>query len=88
MFEFIYKMLIRSYSNCTLVSFRGSLPPNYKKDIKFLSLPNGPCLARPSLVSINSNKTSFVHLLLLLISVVKVVTLLIINMLQFVLQIK
>ena len=33
MFGFIKKMFIRLLSVCTLASFSGSLPPNYKEPI-------------------------------------------------------
>ena len=52
------------------------------------TLNNHPPQARATLTNINSDKTRFIHLLLVLISVMEVVTLLMIHKLEYVFQIK
>ena len=80
-------MFIGVLSVCTLVSFSRSLPSNYEKPIKCVSVTNIPCQARPALdenLIKHSNKTLFMHLLLVLISLAEVVTLLMTNMREYV----
>ena len=55
-------MFIGVLSVCTLVSFSRSLPSNYEKPIKCVSVTNIPCQARPALdenLIKHSNKTLF-----------------------------
>ena len=52
-------MFIGLLSVCKLVRFSGSLPYNYKSPIKYISLNNHQCQARPALVNINSDETLF-----------------------------
>ena len=59
MFGFIKKLFIGLLSVCTLVRFSRSLPPNYKRPIKCVSLNNHPRQARKTLVNINSEGTLF-----------------------------
>ena len=51
-----------------------------------LSLKNESCKARPTIVNIKSDKSLFIFLLLVLISVVEVVTLLMMYMMEFAFQ--
>ena len=44
---------------CTFARFSRSLPHNYKKPIKCVSLKNHPCQTRKTLVNINSEGTLF-----------------------------
>ena len=81
-------MFIRLLSVYTIESFGESLVSNSKRFVKCVSLNNHPCQARAILNSINSNETPFFNLLLVLISLVEVVTLLMIHILIFVLQIR
>ena len=81
MFGFIKNMFIGLLNVFAIGSFGVSLASNYKEPMKCVSLNNQPCKARPTIVSISSDKTLFIHLL---ISVVEVVTLLTIRMLEFV----
>ena len=73
---------------CTAGSFDGSLASNSKGHIKIASLNNQPCQAGTTLFDINSNELFFIHLLSVLLSVGEVVILLMINMLEYVFQIK
>ena len=86
MFGFIEKFLIGLLSACTEVPFGRSVPP--KEPIKCLTSSDRPCQARPTLVNMNSNETLFIHLLLVMISVMEVLTLLMICMMNYVFQIK
>ena len=79
MFGFMKKIFIG------LLTVGGSWASN---SIKYVFLDNQPCLARPTLVDINSNESVYYPLLPVLISVVEVVILLMINMLEYVFQIK
>ena len=72
MFRFIthptpQKMFIELLNVCTVGRFGVSLASNSRKPIKYLSLDNQTCQARPALVNINSVKLFFIHLLLVLI---------------------
>ena len=65
--------------------FCKSLAFNSKESIKCVSLKNELSQTRPTLININSAmKFLFIHLLLVLVSIVKVVTLLIIHVVKFV----
>ena len=79
MFGFMKKIFIG------LLTVGGSWACN---SIKYVFLDNQPCQARPTLVDINSNESVYYPLLPVLISVVEVVILLMINMLEYVFQIK
>ena len=46
-------MFIGLLSACTLVIFSRSLHSNCKEPIKFVTLNNQPCKARPAIVTIN-----------------------------------
>ena len=83
-------MFIESLSVCKLVCFSGSLTSNSQEPVKSVYLRNWPCQARPTLVHINSYKTFFFNLFFLSvsISVTEVLTLLMIDMLEYVFQIK
>ena len=81
-------MLIGLLGACTAGSFDGSLASNSKGHIKIASLNNQPCQAGTTLFDINSNELFFIHLLSVLLSVGEVVILLMINMLEYVFQIK
>ena len=56
---FISKMFIGLLSICAIGSFGSSLASNYRKPIKYVSINNWPCQARPTLVNINSDETLF-----------------------------
>ena len=88
MFGFIKKMFIGLLSTCTTVRLAESLAPNSEVYIKCVSLNNQPCQGRATLVNINSDRTLFIHLLSLLISVVEVLVLLMIVMFHYVFQIR
>ena len=81
-------MFIELLSACIIGSYGGSLSCNSKRSIKCISLNNGPCQARSTLVDINSYETLFSRLLSDLMSVIKVAALLMIHILQFELEIK
>ena len=66
--------------------FGESLDNNSKRPIKCLPLNNHPCQTTTELVDRNSDET-LIHLLLVLANVVKVVTFLMIHMLEFLFQI-
>ena len=81
-------MFIGLLSICIIGSFGELLGSNSKGPIRCVSLNNHACQARPTFVNINSDETLFIHLLLVLKTVVEVVILLMIHMLQYVFQIK
>ena len=66
MLGFIKKIFIGLLSVCAIGTSSGSFTANMKGFMKFVSLNNQPCKARPEPVNINSNKTLFIHLLLVL----------------------
>ena len=68
--------------------FSKSLVSNSKGPIKCLTLSNQPCQIDQHLLISTLMKLFFIHLLVVLISAVKVATLLMILMLEFVFQIK
>ena len=88
MFTFCKKMFIGLLSVCRAGVFDRSLASNSKRRIKFVSLDNQPCHASSTLTDTNSNETLFTDLMTLSLSVVKVVTLLMICMIEHVLPIK
>ena len=51
------KMFIGLLSACTIGSFGEILASYSKESIKWVSLNNRPCQARPTLIDINSNET-------------------------------
>ena len=69
MFCIIKTIFTGLLSICVIGSFKESLVSN----LKCISLKNQPCKARLTIVNINSDKTIFMHLLLVLISLVEVV---------------
>ena len=79
MFGFMKKIFIG------LLTVGGSWAWN---SIKYVFLDNQPCQARPALADINSIESVYYPLLPVLISVVEIVILLMINMLEYVFQIK
>ena len=52
-------MFIELLSACTIESFGGSWPSNYKGPIKWVFLNNRLCQARPTLANINSNQSLY-----------------------------
>ena len=52
-------MFIGLLKACTIRSFSESLVPNLKRPIKYVSLNNQKCKARPPLVNINYDETIF-----------------------------
>ena len=82
MFRFIKKRFIRLLRVYAIGSFGASLVYNYEQPIKYVSLNNQPCQARPTIVNKTSHETLFIHLLSVLISVMEVVTLLMIHTLN------
>ena len=81
-------MFIKLLSACIIGSYGRSLASNSKRSIKCISLNNGQCQARSTLVDIKPYEPLFSHLLSDLMSVIKVVTLLMIHILEFELEIK
>ena len=81
-------MFIGLLSISTLVSFSRSLHSNYKESIRYVTLNDHPCKARPTLVDINSNKTLFHSFTTSVNKCGEFSTLLMIHMLDFVFQIK
>ena len=59
MLGFIKKIFIGLLSVCAIETSSGSFTTNVKGFMKFVSLNNQPCKARPEPVNINSNKTLF-----------------------------
>ena len=88
MFGLIKNIFIGLLSVSATESFGESLVSNLQGPIKCIFLNDHPCQARLTLVNINSGETFFIHLLLVLISVVEVVTLLTMRILEFMFQIK
>ena len=78
-------MFIGLLSICAIGSFGSSLASNYRKPIKYVSINNRPCQARPTLVNINSDETLFYQFT---VYVEGVVTLLMIHILEFLFKIK
>ena len=81
-------MFIELFGVFIIISFGESLVSNSKWNIKCLTFHNRPYQTWPTRVNINSNKVFFIDLLLVLISMLKVVTLLIIHMHELIFQIK
>ena len=88
MSRFIKQIFLGLLSVCTIGSFCESLVFNSKGRMSSMTYDNRQCQVMSTLVNINSDETIFHHLLLVLISVVKVVTLLMIHILEFAFQIK
>ena len=88
MFGFIKEMYIGLLSVSAIQIFGESLASNSKRPRKCVNLNNQPCQARATLTNVNSDKTRFIHLLLVLKSVMEFVALLMIHMLEFVFQTK
>ena len=85
MFRFIKKMSSELLSAGTLGIFGKSLAFNSKGTLKLVSLNNEPCHTRPTVVNIDSDETLFfIYLLFVLLSAIEFVTLLMINLLEFV----
>ena len=74
--------------NWTIGKFGESLVSNSKGPVECLTFNNRPCQPRPTLVNVNSDETLFYPFTVVLISVVKVATLLMIHMPEFAFQIK
>ena len=81
-------MFIGLLSAGTLGSFGESLGCNFEEHLKCIYLKNRPCQAKTTFLIKSLTKLFFIHLLLVLISVVEVLTLLMIHMLEYVFQIK
>ena len=89
MLGYAEKLFIGLLNFCTIRSFYVSLTFNSRGSIKYVSLNNQPCQTRLTLANIDSvMKFFFIHLLLVIISVMEVVTLLMIYDLEFVFQTK
>ena len=82
MFKFILKFF-ELLSICTIGSFGEWLASDPKGTIKYLSLNNRLCQAKPTLVNYTLMELFFIHLLSE-VSAMEVVTLLMIHMLKFV----
>ena len=88
MFRFIKKMYIGLLSISTFVNFSKSLHSNFKESIKYVTLNDHPCKARPTIVDINSNKTLFHPFTTSVNKCGELATLLMIHMLDFGFKIK
>ena len=77
-------MIIGLWMVCIIGFFGESIASNSEGRIKFVSLNNQPCQASPHSSTQTLMKLFFIHLLLMLISVVGDVILLMIHILEYV----
>ena len=82
------KMFVGLLGVCTIKSFSGSLPSNYKEPIKCVSLNNQLCQSRPTLIDINSHENLFHPFVVSVYNCGEVVALLMIHMLEYLFQIE
>ena len=81
-------MFIGLLSTCITGHFGEPLASSSKGRMKCVPLNNQPCQAKPRLANTNSNELLCYHLLSALIIVMEAVILLVIQMLDFLFQIK